>query len=178
MQVLFFLLDLAFYILVALLLLRAWMNGLGVRMTQQPGLFAMAMTDWIVKPLRRTLPRELAQSAFDLASLIAALLMALAYAGLMHGLTGRGPGAGWLISLPVLALWFVLRSALQLAMLLALGYAILSWVQPMSPVYRTLGRLVEPLLRPIRRVVPMIGGVDLSVLVLVVLLQVGLMLTS
>jgi YggT family protein len=40
----------------------------------------------------------------------------------------------------------------------------------------TLDRLCSPLLRPIRRVVPQIGGVDLSVLVLIVLLQIGLIL--
>jgi YggT family protein len=57
---------------------------------------------------------------------------------------------------------------------LLLVYAVLSWVQPGAPVMGTLDRLCAPLLRPIRRVVPQIGGVDLSVLVLIVLLQVAL----
>ncbi|MNR68041.1 YGGT family protein [compost metagenome] len=61
-------------------------------------------------------------------------------------------------------------------MVLLLAYAVLSWVQPHSPVLVTLDRLCAPILRPVRRVVPMVGGVDLSVLVLVILLQVGLML--
>jgi YggT family protein len=39
-----------------------------------------------------------------------------------------------------------------------------------------LDRLCGPFLRPIRRWIPLIGGVDLSVLVLVLLLQIGLML--
>jgi YggT family protein len=58
---------------------------------------------------------------------------------------------------------------------LLLMYAILSWVQPGAPVMGTLDRLVAPVLRPVRKVVPLIGGVDLSVLVLILLLQVGLL---
>jgi YggT family protein len=57
-----------------------------------------------------------------------------------------------------------------------LVFAVLSWVQPGAPVMGTLDRLCSPLLRPIRRVVPQIGGMDLSVLVLIVLLQIGLIL--
>jgi YggT family protein len=36
--------------------------------------------------------------------------------------------------------------------------------------------LVEPVLGPLRRVVPSIGGVDLSAMALLLLLQIGLML--
>ena len=60
-------------------------------------------------------------------------------------------------------------------MVLAFVYAVLSWLQPKSPVAATLGQLVEPVLRPIRRFVPTIGGIDLSVLILVILIQIGLM---
>jgi YggT family protein len=52
----------------------------------------------------------------------------------------------------------------------------LSWVQPGSRLYGLLGRLTEPLLAPLRRVIPMLGGVDLSALVLLVLLQIGMMI--
>jgi YggT family protein len=68
----------------------------------------------------------------------------------------------------------LLRVFLQGWMILLLGYAILSWVQPQSPVLGTLDRLCAPVLRPVRRVVPLVGGVDLSVLVLLILLQIGL----
>ena len=40
-------------------------------------------------------------------------------------------------------------------------------------MYGLLGRLAEPLLAPLRRIIPAIGGVDLSALVLLVLLQVA-----
>ena len=57
---------------------------------------------------------------------------------------------------------------------LLLVFAVLSWVQPGSPVLQVLGRLCEPLLRPLRRFIPLVGGVDLSPLAVMVLLQVGL----
>ena len=56
---------------------------------------------------------------------------------------------------------------------LVIVYAVLSWVQTDSPLADTIARVVVPLLRPLRRVVPLVGGVDLSPLILLVLLQVA-----
>lgn len=53
--------------------------------------------------------------------------------------------------------------------------AVLSWVPTRSPVADVMQWLAEPLLRPIRRIVPLVGGVDLSPLLALVLLQVLLM---
>ena len=61
---------------------------------------------------------------------------------------------------------------------LLIVYAVMSWVQSNSPVADTIARLCEPLLRPVRRVVPLVGGIDLSPLVLLVLLQVALMVLA
>jgi YggT family protein len=65
------------------------------------------------------------------------------------------------------------------SVLLVLGYAVLSWVQPASPVHHVLGR---PQTRPyshlcVRLFLPL-GGVDLSALVLMLMLQIGLMLVG
>lgn len=178
MRVLFFLLETLFFFLIAGALLRAWMNQLRVQMLGQPGRLAIAITDWLVQPLRRVLPRSLAQSRIDWGSLVAAGLLAMAYGVLSLGLVAifAEVPASPVLELLERAVRLLLRVLLQGWMILLLGYAILSWVQPQSPVLGTLDRLCAPLLRPIRRVVPLVGGVDLSVLVLVVLLQVGLIL--
>jgi YggT family protein len=55
---------------------------------------------------------------------------------------------------------------------------VLSWTRSDAPILGALDRLSGPFLRPIRRWVPLIGGVDLSVLILVLLLQIGLMLVG
>jgi len=183
MRIAFFVLDTVFFILVGAALLRVWMNQLQVKLTQQPGVFAMAVTDWLVKPVRGILPRPLLQSQADWGSWMAAVLLSLAYGGLwmMASLS-----AGASVSNPVTiglaivatALQFLLRTALQATMFMMLAYAILSWTRSDSPALGTLDRLCTPFLRPIRRWVPLIGGVDLSVLVLVILLQIGLMLLA
>ena len=179
LRVMGFLLDNLFFFLVGAALLRGWMNMARVRMTQQPGRFVMAVTDWIVVPLRKALPRRWLQSSADWGSLLAAALLALGYALLMHLLhaaaqTGHDPLL-WLWSVPELALLFVLRSALQGLVGMTLVYALFSWVQPHAPLNGLLARLIEPLLAPIRRLVPTIGGVDLSALVLMLLLQLVLL---
>ncbi|MNH42993.1 YGGT family protein [compost metagenome] len=58
---------------------------------------------------------------------------------------------------------------------IVLIYTILSWVQTRSPISQVMERLAEPLLRPVRKVMPLIGGIDLSPLVLLVLLQIAMM---
>lgn len=180
-RILAFLLETLFFLLIAAALLRAWMNWVRVNMSAQPGRFVMAVTDWLVKPLRRMLPRSLAQSRVDWASVIAAVVLALIYAllwallfGVLMGALELAPAV--LLTLLSFALKMLVRVALQTLFILVLGFAILSWVQPGSPAYALLGRLTEPMLAPLRRVIPAVGGVDLSALVLIVLLQIALMI--
>lgn len=182
-RILSFLLETLFFVLIGASLLRAWMNWLRINMRAQPGNFVMAVTDWLVKPLRRVLPKALAQSRVDWASVVAAVLLAFAYAvvwGLLSGtLMGIAQGDADIalpavLALFIFALKLLVRVALQTMMILVFGFAILSWVQPGSSVYALLGRLTDPLIAPLRRVIPSIGGVDLSALVLILLLQIGL----
>ncbi len=179
-KILSFLLETIFFLLIGASLLRAWMNWMRVNMRAQPGSFVMALTDWLVKPLRRVLPAQVLKSRIDWASVMAAILFALIYAllfGLLLGAVNTLPDSApaGIISLVVFALKMLIRVALQAMMLLLIGFVILSWVQPGSPAYALLGRLTEPLLAPLRRVIPPLGGVDLSALVLILVLQVGLM---
>ena len=78
-------------------------------------------------------------------------------------------GLAWL---PWMALFGLARVAVSGLMGLLIVYAVLSWVQTRSPISDVITRLCEPLLRPVRRVLPLLGGVDLSPLVVLVLLQV------
>lgn len=182
MHVLLFLLNTLFFFLVGAALLRGWMNTRRMRMTQQPGLFVMAITDWIVQPLRKTLPRAWAQANTDWGSFLAAVMLALAYSAILHAFSGGHlagvQNLGFVITVPFLAVMFLIRTVLQGLMLLALVYAVLSWIQPHSPIQNVLSRLLDPVLAPIRRVIPLVGGVDLSVLALIILLQVGLLVIA
>jgi YggT family protein len=180
MSVFLFLVNTLFFVLVAAALLRAWLNFLRIAMWRQPGPFVLALTDWMVKPLRRGLPDSWRSSRRDLASLVTAVLLALLQALVLvsagawgSGQSGLGPVA--LMALPALALKILLVAVFKVSLYLTLGYAILSWVQPHSPVWAWLDQVVGPVLGFIRRFVPLVGGVDLSPVVLVLLLQIASM---
>lgn len=185
-RILSFLLESIFFVLIAAALLRGWMNWTGVSMRGQPGIFVMAVTDWCVKPLRLALPKTLAQSRIDWASLLAAGLLALGYgviwfllfSVLMSGMGLAALDPLVLVSVLVFAFKMLLRVALQATMILVIGFAILSWVQPGSPAYALLGRLTEPMLAPLRRIIPSVGGIDLSAIALIIALQIGLMVLA
>ena len=71
----------------------------------------------------------------------------------------------------ILALF--IRSISQLLVLLVVVSVILSYfMDPYHPIRRGIDSVVEPMLAPIRRVVPLIGVLDLSPLILIILLQV------
>ena len=115
MRIAFFVLDTVFFVLVASALLRVWMNQLQVKLTQQPGVFAMAVTDWLVKPVRGILPKPLRQSQADWGSLMAAVLLCLAYGGVWLMLSlGSGAAVSSLVTVGLaivaVALKFLLRS--------------------------------------------------------------------
>jgi YggT family protein len=51
-------------------------------------------------------------------------------------------------------------------------YSIMTWLmKPWHPARRFLERIIEPLLNPIRRIIPLVGGIDFSPLVLLILVQ-------
>ena len=83
-----------------------------------------------------------------------------------------GAGDGW-PALLVLALFAVVRLAISGVMGIVLVYAILSWVRADSPMGDVIERLCAPLLRPFRRLIPLVGGIDLSPLALLVVLQIA-----
>lgn len=61
----------------------------------------------------------------------------------------------------------------QILILLIIASVILSYfMDPYHPVRRGLDRIVEPMLAPIRRVVPLIGMLDISPLIMIILIQV------
>ncbi len=151
-------------------LLRLYMQYLRVPMSVRSGnplgRFVFALTDWIVLPLRRVLPSI---GALDTASLVAGFFLQLAEFGLLWLISG---GAGGLFAVPILAFFGLLRMAISGLTGAVIVYALLSWVPSRSVMADVLERLVAPALQPIRRFLPLVGGIDLSPLVLLLVLQV------
>ena len=172
-QIFSFLLDIVAGLISGACLLRLYMQAQRVPFGNPVGQFVFALSDWIVLPLRKILP---AGRRWELACLVAAFLPQLAEVLALWLLAGPVAGAG--LALPWLALCGLVKVTLSGLIGMLLIYAVLSWVQPFSPVYGVLQRLAEPLLRPVRKLLPLVGGVDLSALVALVLLQVALMVLS
>jgi YggT family protein len=165
-QILSFLLDVAAGLLSGTCLLRLYMQYQRVPFGNPVGRFVFALTDWIVVPLRRVLP---AVRRVDTASLVAAYLFQLAQVAILWVVAG-GAGDGWMV--PLLALFELLRLAVSALTALVIVYAVLSWVNADSPMADVVDRLAAPLLRPWRRLIPLVGGIDLSPLAFLVALQV------
>lgn len=167
-QIFSLLLDVVGGLLTGACLLRLYMQRQRVPFGNPVGRLVFALSDWLVLPLRRLIPSA---SGWDLACLVGAVLVQLAQYLLLWLALGAGPG--W-ASIPWLALFGMVRVGISGMMGLLIVYAVLSWVQTRSPIADVIARLCEPVLRPLRRVVPLLGGVDLSALVALVLLQVAM----
>ncbi|MEO6927585.1 MAG: YggT family protein, partial [Casimicrobiaceae bacterium] len=140
------------------------------------GQSVIALTDWIVKPLRRIIPGA---RGYDWASLCAAWLSQTAWILALYLLFGSGfAGITWAAAgyIVVAALVELLKSAIWLLIIAVFAQAILSWVAPEGPLSGLLNALTFPFLRPIRRRVPPVGGtLDLSPLIVIVLAQIVLL---
>lgn len=156
-------------------LLRFLMQLHRVPFTNPFAQFIYAVTHFAVKPLRRIIPGFMGQ---DWASLVVALL-----AEFIVVVAGY-----WLDDFPFTLvgshIWpiFLGLAGVRLASLavylligLTLVRAVLSWVNPYSPLMPVVAQLTEPFMRPLRRVIPTIANVDVSPLVLLLIFQLVLM---
>lgn len=175
-QALWLLLETLASLLATACVLRAYLNWLGLGVRDPIGQFVIAVTDWIVRPLRGVLPATRANMrSIDWASLLAALLLSVVLAVVYVMIFGRGraPAFGVVV---LLAIFWLIKWSLWLLTALVILLAVLSWVNPHAPIAPTIDALTRPFLAPIRRAVPLIGGVDLSPLVLILLAQFALTL--
>lgn len=164
-QVVSFFLEVVCGLLTGACLLRIYMQSQRVPFGNQVGQLVFALTNWMVLPLRRVIP---AVRGVDLASVLAAFLVQLAQYLVLWALLAGAVGIVWTVWM---ALFGLLRVAIGAVMVLLIVHAVMSWLQSRSPVLDTVDRLAAPILRPVRRLIPTVGGIDFSPLVLIVLLQ-------
>ncbi|MCU0949922.1 MAG: YggT family protein [Burkholderiaceae bacterium] len=166
------LIETAAAILGAALLLRLYMNYAGMPSRNPLAQFVFALTDWLVRPLRRVLP---AAGRLDLASLVAVLLLAL-LALVLSDLVTRGL-IFWDRAL-ILTPLTVLRWALNLVFWLTIIHVVLSWVNPHAPIAPAVSMLLRPFLAPFQKILPLVGGLDLSPIALIVVVNILLLIVN
>jgi YggT family protein len=161
--------DAAASVLGGVLLLRFWMQATRVRPPAPVAQFIFTLSDWLVRPMRRIMPGI---GGYDWASLIGAFLVVLLATSLLflEGATGQ--------MVFLMALYRLLNWIIYGFIALLIIEAIFSWINPHAPLAPFVHALNEPLLRPIRRLIPPIGGIDLSVLFALILLQIAQVIIS
>ncbi len=166
-----FLLQTVAVILGVTLLSRAYMNYLGLPARNPLAQFAIALTDWLVRPLRRVVP---AVGRLDTSTLLAAALLAMVFVALRFLMIGFGMGSWPWSGLLLMAAIELLRWALYLVLWLTLLHVVLSWVNPHAPISPAVSMLARPFLAPFQRALPLVGGIDLSPLVVILIVNVML----
>jgi YggT family protein len=168
--------DVVFGLVTYSLLLRFLMQLLRAPFRNPLGQAVMALTDWIVKPLRRVIP---GLRGYDWATLFAAWLFQVLWLIAIFLLFSAGfdlvsPTAFAYVAL--LALIKLLEAALWILIVAVFAQALLSWVAPDGPLSGLLNALTFPFLRPLRRFIPPIGGtLDITPLIVIVLAQIALL---
>jgi len=132
--------------------------------------FVVRVTAPVLRPLRQIIP---GYGGMDLASLVLAWALKAVELALIAGLLGHG---GPLLGALAWAVPALLELVIDLFLFAILIRVVLSWVNPdpYNPAVALLDRLTDPVLSPAQRLLPPIGGIDLSpmlVMVGLVLLQ-------
>ena len=170
-QALLFIVDTLFGFLTLALLLRFYMQVFRVSFNNPVGAFIIQFTNWLVKPLRKVLPSVF---GLDLATLLPAYLLQVLLLVSVFALRG---GFELVAVEPALLLflWQAVIATARISVYLLIGalvlQAVLSWVNPYSPLGAPLAQLTGPFLAPLRRVIPPIANIDLSPLVVILLAQ-------
>lgn len=131
--------------------------------------FLVALTNPLLTPLRRVIPGAF---GIDIASLVLLLTLKCLEIFILSWLIGR---AADLVPLLLAAVVSLVRLAINVYFYAILLRVILSWFMPYgmrhNPAGDLLVSLTEPLMRPARRLIPSVGGLDLSPIVVLVGLQ-------
>ncbi|MFT3734312.1 MAG: YggT family protein [Rhodocyclaceae bacterium] len=173
-QVFIYLLQTVVGFFTMMLLVRTVMRWMRISFINQVGQFVLATTNWAVLPAQRILPTI---GKLDTSALVPAWLLQVLQALLISVLMGyslANPAAVAVRAL-IAGSMGLISSALYLLLFALILSAIISWVNPYSPIAPTLNLLTRPFLDPIRKFIPPVANVDLSPMILSVFIW-GLLL--
>ncbi|HEX4549202.1 MULTISPECIES: YggT family protein [Pseudomonas] len=129
--------------------------------------FVVKATQPLLKPLRRVIP---SMFGLDMSSLVLALIVQMLLMAVI--ITLKGFAVDWLLLVPwsLIALFSLFLNILFYAMIISV---ILSWVAPGShnPGAELVAQITEPVLAPFRRIIPNLGGLDISPIFAFIVIQ-------
>jgi len=170
-QALIFLLDAVASAFVTVLLLRFHLQVTRASFNNPLAQFCMALTDFVVKPMRRVVP---GLWGLDMATLLLAWLVQYLLLLLVVALKGSALSLSPLAfgGLALLALLELAKTALWMVIFLQFMLFVISFVNPHSPYMGLLSAMNRPFVRRIQKFIPPIGNIDLSPMVVMLLCSV------
>ena len=167
-----FLVNAGFTLYIGAVLLRLLLQAVRADFYTPVSQAIVKVTNPLVRPLRRYVP---ALGKIDTACLLLIFALQILNLWLVGLLYGAPLGV---MAVCVIAVAELLSKTIYLYLFAIIIQAIASWVSPgaYNPVLSLVAALTEPLLRPVRQRLPDLGGLDLSSLVVIMLLQLGLLL--
>lgn len=135
--------------------------------------FLVKVTNPPLKLFRRVIP---GLGGIDIASLVLAFIVAVVKIYLVYLLFSKVPAPG---GVAVLAIAEILKLIIYILIVAIIIRIVLSWIQPQgsaNPLVGLLYSVTEPVMAPARRIIPAIGGLDLSPIVVFLVLQLVLLL--
>jgi YggT family protein len=132
----------------------------------------MPLTNWLVIPLRKLIPSV---GRVDSACILGAYLIVLAKLLLLGLLLGSIPP---ILNLLIGSVLELIGLVLSILVVLIIANVVLSWVGRGSPTQYMLAEILNPMLAPIKRILPSMGPLDLSPLILLVAIQIAQIVLS
>ncbi|WP_413493907.1 YggT family protein [Shewanella baltica] len=158
-----FLITTLFDLYLMVVILRIWLQLARADFYNPFSQFIVKATHPLIAPMRRILP---SLGRFDTTSFVLALLVVMVKVLLISLIAGGGIDILLFLMFAVVS---VIKKAGVLLFWMLLIRAILSWFnQGYNPIVMVMGQLTEPVLAPIRRIIPPIGGLDLSVMLVII----------
>ena len=130
------------------------------------GEFLLATTNWIVIPERRIIP---GLAGLDLATVLLAWLLQAFGLWAQAAIAGADPSG---LAIAAIAAVDLVRYSVYILVFAVFVQVAISWINPDAPLGPLFDMVTRPFLRPLRRIVPPVGRVDLTPMVLLIILYV------
>jgi YggT family protein len=173
-QIGIFLVDAVCGFLVYIALLRFLMQLFRAPFLNPIGQFVITFTEWGVQPLRKIISGS--RGNIDWATLTFAFIAEMVLVVAVDQLLSPGTLGLSLSALLVLSVLGLLRASMYLLIFIVLVDFVLSWVNPHAPVAPVVTAITRPFYSIFRRFIPPIGGIDLSPLAVILVVQVLLII--
>ncbi len=173
-QIAVFLIEAVFSLYIAAVVIRLLLGFARANFNNPLSQFLVKVTNPILVPMRRFIP---SLGSIDTSAVVLAFLLTLIKVSLLSIVT---LGAVQFPSILIVALGELVKTVIWVYLFSLILQAIISWVGSAqgNPVIPLINSLTAPILRPIRKIVPLVGMMDLSPLVAILGLNILLIVVN